>query len=114
MNNLFKVKYIKYKKLYLNLKYNNLEQLGGKNIFNTIIYFHNPCNDGLSAAWVAKKKLTEDKIDFEMKAYNHGDKIDLTIEDKNIYFLDMAPSIEIYNILKEKNNIYVLDNHKLK
>lgn len=107
-----KLKYIKYKTKYLKLK-NSINQLGGnnKNLFS-IIYFHNPCNDGLAAAWVAKKKFTEDKIAFELRPYNHGDKIDLTIKDKDIYFLDMAPSIDIYKKLKEKNNVYVLDHHK--
>ena len=108
----YKIKYLKYKRKYLDLLEKNkfdLKQTGGKPKSNeNIIYFHYPCNDGLAAAWVAKLKLGE----VELRPYNHGNKIDLTIEDKIIYFLDMAPSIEVYKTLKNKNTVYVLDHHK--
>jgi oligoribonuclease NrnB/cAMP/cGMP phosphodiesterase (DHH superfamily) len=119
--NIAKNKYNKYKMKYLNLKkiekiikYNNIkinmEQIGGK--VENIVYFHYPCNDGLAAAWVAQKKLKEDNVQFELRNYSHGDKIDVTMKNVNIYFLDMAPSIDIYQELKENNSVYVLDHHK--
>lgn len=97
--------------LELNLEQLNLEQTGGRQSKN-IIYFHYPCNDGLAAAWVAKLKLSKEDSNLDLRPYSHGDQLDLSIENKTIYFLDMAPSIENYKILKEKNSVIVLDHHK--
>ena len=127
---IFKTKYLKYKSRYkklkqerfidsnnnimnleLNLEQLNLEQTGGRQSKN-IIYFHYPCNDGLAAAWVAKLKLSKEDSNLDLRPYSHGDQLDLSIENKTIYFLDMAPSIENYKILKEKNSVIVLDHHK--
>jgi len=107
----YKNKYLKYKQKYIQLKNSifNLEQVGGKSkISKNIIYFHYPCNDGLASAWVARLKLE----DIELRPYNHGNKIDLTIKDKTIYFLDMAPSLDVYKTLQKTNDVYVLDHHK--
>jgi len=128
---LFKNKYLKYKNKYKKLQQKQfinrisnlmtseqentiLEQNGGKNNKNSknIIYFHYPCNDGLAAAWIAKLKLLKEDPDLDLRPYSHGDKLDLTLEDKTIYFLDMAPAIENYKILNEKNSVIVLDHHK--
>ena len=110
---LYKMKYLKYKRKYIDLREIYLKskifQVGGKSKINkNIIYFHYPCNDGLASAWVARLKLE----DVELRPYNHGNKIDLTIKDKIIYFLDMAPSLDVYKILKKNNDVYVLDHHK--
>jgi len=72
-----------------------------------IIFFHYPCQDGLASAWVATRKLT----DYELFPYQHGGKLNTNFENKTIYFLDMAPSIENLQKLKEKNTVYVLDHH---
>jgi len=107
----YKNKYLKYKHKYIQLKksISNLEQIGGKSkTSKNIIYFHYPCNDGLASAWVARLKLE----DVELRPYNHGNKIDLTIKDKIIYFLDMAPSLDVYKTLTKNNDVYVLDHHK--
>ena len=132
---IYKNKYLKYKTLYKKLKQKqinkinknrmsieqlnienltlspNLEQTGGQKSKN-IVYFHYPCNDGLAAAWVAKLKLSKEDSNLDLKPYSHGDQLDLSLENKTIYFLDMAPSIENYKILKEKNSVIVLDHHK--
>jgi hypothetical protein len=74
----YKNKYLKYKQKYIQLKKSifSLEQIGGKSkISKNIIYFHYPCNDGLASAWVARLKLE----DVELRPYNHGNKIDLTM-----------------------------------
>jgi hypothetical protein len=108
----YKNKYLKYKQKYIQLKNSifNIEQIGGraKTTSQNIIYFHYPCNDGLGSAWVARLKLK----DVELRPYNHGNKIDLTIKDKTVYFLDMAPSLDVYKTLQKNNDVYVLDHHK--
>ena len=127
---IFLNKYLKYKNKYKKLKKKllvyrknyfmtseeniNLDQTGGKNNKNTknIVYFHYPCNDGLAAAWVAKLKLSKEDSNLDLRPYSHGNQLDLSLENKMIYFLDMAPSIENYKILKEKNTVLVLDHHK--
>ena len=72
-----------------------------------IIYFHYPCQDGLASAWVAIKSLQN----YELKPYQHGSELDITFKNCIIYFLDMAPPIDIYNKLKEHNIVYILDHH---
>ena len=125
---IFENKYLKYKNKYKKLQQKqfinrisnlmtseeNIDQTGGKNNKNSknIIYFHYPCNDGLAAAWVAKLKLLKEDPDLDLRSYSHGDQLDLSLENKTIYFLDMAPAIENYKILKEKNTVLVLDHHK--
>jgi oligoribonuclease NrnB/cAMP/cGMP phosphodiesterase (DHH superfamily) len=107
------MKYLKYKSKYIELRdiysKSKILQVGGRSKINkNIIYFHYPCNDGLASAWVARLKLE----DVELRPYNHGNKIDLTIKDKIIYFLDMAPSLDVYKTLTKNNDVYVLDHHK--
>lgn len=72
-----------------------------------IVYFHNPCQDGIGSAWIATKYLS----DYELVPYSHGDDMETDYNDKVIYFLDMAPPVEIYNQLKITNKVYILDHH---
>jgi oligoribonuclease NrnB/cAMP/cGMP phosphodiesterase (DHH superfamily) len=75
---------------------------------NTIIYYHNPCQDGFASMFVATRFLK----DYTLVPYSHGQDIITTYENQTIYFLDMAPSVEIYKKLIENNKVIILDHHK--
>jgi len=72
-----------------------------------IIYFHYPCTDGLASAWVATLNLKN----YKLKPYQHGHTIETDFSGRTIYFLDMAPPVEVYQKLKEDNTVYILDHH---
>jgi oligoribonuclease NrnB/cAMP/cGMP phosphodiesterase (DHH superfamily) len=92
----------------MNKRYLKIENSKSKHI----VYFHYPCIDGLSSAWVAKLALIKSDPNLQLIPRKHSDKVELNIENKIIYFLDTAPSIDIYKKLKEKNTVYILDHHK--
>jgi oligoribonuclease NrnB/cAMP/cGMP phosphodiesterase (DHH superfamily) len=72
-----------------------------------VIYFHYPCQDGLASAWVATKSLK----DYNLVFHKHGNTYNTDYSNKTIYFLDMAPPVDVYNKLKENNTVYILDHH---
>ena len=71
-----------------------------------VIYFHYPCQDGLASAWVATKSIK----DYNLVFHKHGNTYNTDYSNKTIYFLDMAPPIDVYNKLKENNTVYILDH----
>jgi oligoribonuclease NrnB/cAMP/cGMP phosphodiesterase (DHH superfamily) len=74
---------------------------------STVLYYHNPCQDGFASMFVAMKFLKKCSI----YPYSHGQEINTDFEGMTYYFVDMAPSKEIYNKLKINNNIIILDHH---
>jgi oligoribonuclease NrnB/cAMP/cGMP phosphodiesterase (DHH superfamily) len=72
-----------------------------------IIYYHNPCQDGLLSMFVAIQKLE----DYELVPFTHGHTINTEYNSKVIYFLDMAPSKSIYDELIKNNIVIILDHH---
>jgi oligoribonuclease NrnB/cAMP/cGMP phosphodiesterase (DHH superfamily) len=72
-----------------------------------IIYFHYPCTDGLASAWVATQNLKN----YKLKPYQHGHTIPTDYSGKTIYFLDMAPPVEVYQKLIVDNTVYIIDHH---
>lgn len=76
--------------------------------YKNILYYHNPCQDGFASMFVANFFL-EEKC--EIVPYSHGQSILDNYTDKIIYFLDMAPSKDVYLKLSKKNRVIILDHH---
>lgn len=73
-----------------------------------VVLYHKHCPDGFGAAWAAWKKLgrraTYIGIDHRYSPLN--------LEDKTVYFLDIAyPPQIIQKILKNGNEIFLIDHH---
>ena len=73
----------------------------------SIIYYHNPCQDGFASMVIATLKLSN----YVLKPFSHGQQFDMIFQDKIIYFLDMAPPRNIFDELKKHNRVIVLDHH---
>jgi len=74
---------------------------------NNILYYHNPCQDGFASMFVANKFLK----DCHIVPYSHGQNIQDIYTGKTIYFLDMAPSLEVFHKLNKSNRVIILDHH---
>lgn len=74
---------------------------------SNIIYYHSPCTDGIASMFVATRKLK----DYSLFPFSHGNIIETNHENKNIYFLDMAPPRNIYDELIKRNKVIILDHH---
>jgi oligoribonuclease NrnB/cAMP/cGMP phosphodiesterase (DHH superfamily) len=80
-----------------------------------IIFYHNPCQDGLSSAWVAFKYSKENNLNYEFIGMANNNPIDFSIDikDKNVMFLDIAPSEQQLELLnKDAKGYFILDHHK--
>lgn len=73
----------------------------------SIIYYHNPCQDGLVSMFIATKKVKN----YLLVPYTHGQPINQDYQDLTIYFLDMAPPRNVYDNLIKKNKVIILDHH---
>ena len=76
-----------------------------------IVFFHYPCQDGLSSAWIVYYyyKLYNKKI--ELIPIHYGDNFNYNFRNKNILFVDFSPNDIIILDLIKNNNIYILDHH---
>jgi len=79
-----------------------------------IIFYHYPCQDGLTAGWVADKYAKENKLNYSLYGLDNDKKLlPVDITGKNLLFMDIAPNEERYKkILAEAKSFYVLDHHK--
>jgi oligoribonuclease NrnB/cAMP/cGMP phosphodiesterase (DHH superfamily) len=79
-----------------------------------IVFFHYPCQDGLTSAWIAHyfHKLNHKSI--TLYPIQHEIKIDMTeLENKKILFCDYSPSLKVLNEMEKiVNKIKILDHHK--
>lgn len=76
-----------------------------------IIFYHDPCQDGLAAAFVARKYAREHNLTYELVAFVHGSPLPaLQIKNKGILFVDCAPTTEqIHSLMDSK--VLILDHH---
>lgn len=90
-----------------------------KNLITVVVY-HIYCSDGVSSKYVCKKYFENNNIVNVEYIGEHPSKNGelswskvLNLKNQKILFTDIAPSYEIYNILKNNNNeILILDHHK--
>ena len=83
-----------------------------------VAIYHSPCQDGVSAAWVFSKHMTEAALDFITVPGVYGSALDLFLEDgskKNdiIYFLDYTiKRNDMIELSKQVKKIIIIDHHK--
>lgn len=80
-----------------------------------LVFFHNPCQDGLTSAWIANLFARENnlKFDFHGISNNNSPKIEPNIKNKNIIFIDYAPNKnQIITVKKKALDYFILDHHK--
>ncbi len=90
-----------------NFEFNNEE--------NNVVFYHHPCLDGISSAWLVSKHLDNAKY----IGINHGaaeDQLSLILdnvsEESIVLFLDFCPPRSILEILVNKvKNIFIYDHH---
>ena len=76
-----------------------------------IVFFHYPCQDGLTSGWIVNKFHNNN---IELYPIQHGKKIDITDDFKNkkIIFCDYSPPLEILDELEKiAKEIVILDHH---
>lgn len=76
-----------------------------------IVFFHYPCQDGLSSAWIVKYYYKLYNKIINLLPIQHGDNFDYNFRNKNILFVDFSPNDIIISDLIKYNNIYILDHH---
>lgn len=79
-----------------------------------IIFYHYPCQDGLTSAWVANKYAKENSLSYALHGLDHDKTLfPVDIKDKKILFIDIAPNEERYiKLINESHSFYILDHHK--
>ncbi len=76
---------------------------------NIIVLYHNKCDDGFGAAWVAWKKF-KDKAEYI--GVTNGDLPPKGLYGKEVYILDFCYPLEITkNLLKITKSLTVIDHH---
>lgn len=83
-----------------------------------VIIYHNPCPDGIASAWVAHKYAKENKLNYVFHGICTNSSQEFTpmlteiIKNKNILFIDYAPTEGQYKIAsKLASSIFILDHH---
>ena len=78
-----------------------------------IIFYHYPCQDGLTSAWVAYKYARENQLTYSLNGLNHDKTMfPVDITNKNLLFIDIAPNEERYKeVLAKAKSFYILDHH---
>lgn len=80
------------------------------------IVFHFPCNDGITAAAIAKLFSIHHGVSFNFHPMKAGEtpKGVLELKDTTVIFIDCAPtSSEIQTLSAKGNNVTVIDHHKI-
>lgn len=84
-----------------------------------IAIYHNPCPDGLTAAWVFQKYMLDNNEEFELIPGRYADskEIDIdeeSLEDAIVYFLDFCTKDkrQLRRIASKARQVYILDHHK--
>lgn len=79
-----------------------------------IAIYHSPCQDGLTAAWVFNKYMTEAAYDCRVVPGTYGSENvygDLTKNDI-VYFLDYTlPRAQMLEVAKKVSKVIVIDHH---
>lgn len=81
-----------------------------------IIYYHNPCQDGIVGAWCALNYFNENNgYDCEYIGCAPGKDKELkdsVHKDKTVYFIDVLPSYKIQELCAVAKQVIILDHHK--
>lgn len=78
-----------------------------------IVFYHSPCQDGLASAWVASKYAKENNLTYTFVAIgNDSTEFGIVVENKNVLFVDYAPSDYQLDLLKKATEFVILDHHK--
>lgn len=74
-------------------------------------YYHNPCSDGIAAAWTVRLKYPEANF-IGISAGNTKYNID-EYKDKNVMFVDCCPPTKeiITTILNDVKSLIIIDHH---
>ena len=76
----------------------------------TLCIYHGNCADGFSSAWVVRKALGEDSVDFHAGVYQN-DPPDVT--DRDVVMVDFSYKHPVLTEMAESaNSILILDHHK--
>jgi len=74
------------------------------------VYYHHPCTDGLVAAWAFRECFGKD-IRFIPLAHATP-LLDGDVVDRDVHFLDIVPSSEVYkDIVGKARKVEVVDHH---
>ena len=78
-----------------------------------IIFYHYPCQDGFTASWIANKYAKENKLNYTLCGINNDNKeIPIDTTNKNILFIDIAPTKERLKNISKAKSYYIIDHHK--
>lgn len=76
---------------------------------NIVVFYHNDCTDGFSAAWVAWKKFGS-KADYI--GIDPGSKLVSGLKDKEIYMVDVIYPIQyLKKLIKDNKKVVAIDHH---
>lgn len=79
---------------------------------NSICFYHGNCLDGVSSAWIVSKAIKGIPLVPIIHGVERPNFLELT-KDKNVFFVDLAPSREEYLLIKEiATDVIVLDHHE--
>lgn len=79
-------------------------------MINTICIYHSNCADGFGSAWVVRKALGEENIEFYPGVYQQ-DPPDVT--NKKVIFVDFSYKRPVLlQMAKQANTILIIDHHK--
>lgn len=80
-----------------------------KDIF---VFYHGGCRDGFTAAWATWKKFGDTADYIPLIWTNLNSEQIPPVSEKEVYFLDYAPSREdLDRILKESKSVVIIDHH---
>jgi len=76
---------------------------------DTVILYHNNCNDGFGGAWAARRKFGK-KADYI--GVQHHNPPPLGLNDKEVYIIDFSyPKKETDKLLKDTKSLTLIDHH---
>ena len=78
-----------------------------------IVFYHYPCQDGLASAWVAYRYARENNLTYNLVGIgNDSTDFEVSIDGKNVLFVDYAPTEYQVKLLEKANEFFILDHHK--
>lgn len=76
----------------------------------TYVLFHDQCDDGFTAAWIARRHLPPDA---EFIAVRYQEPLPIDPKDCDVYVLDFSyPAEVVRRLIDECNKLVILDHHK--
>jgi oligoribonuclease NrnB/cAMP/cGMP phosphodiesterase (DHH superfamily) len=80
----------------------------------TYVVHHDPCPDGMAAAWVARKALSELRVkEVEFIPMSYTDTLPQLESGSDVYFLDFTlKRAAMIELAREMSQVVILDHHK--